>query len=115
MIVLFLDAGGMNEERIDMDFEWYSEKEQYNIEHHNGINLDVVQKVFDDPFRIQKYDETHSGLEDRWQTLGKVDNVIFVVYTERGTKYRVISARKAEPEERRIYYGTSKNDEWFIP
>ena len=96
-----------------MIFEWYSEKERENIEKHK-LNLETVKRVFDDPFRVLKYDEVHSGLEDRWQTLGKVDGVLFVVYTERGEKIRVITAREATPEERRVYYGTSRNENWFI-
>jgi uncharacterized DUF497 family protein len=47
-----------------MEFEWYSEKEQANIEKH-GISLDTVKMVFSDPFRIMQYDMEHSGLEDR--------------------------------------------------
>jgi uncharacterized DUF497 family protein len=43
--------------------------------------------------------------EERWQTLGKVDKVLFVVYTERGEKMRLISARIANKVEKRSYYG----------
>jgi uncharacterized DUF497 family protein len=37
------------------EFEWYSEKERINVEKH-GIDLAIVKKVFDDPFRIVQYD-----------------------------------------------------------
>jgi uncharacterized DUF497 family protein len=96
-----------------MEFEWYSEKERINIEKH-GVDLEMVKQVFDDPFRIEQYDASHSGAEDRWQTLGKAGEVLFVVYTERGTKTRIITAREAEPEERRIYYGERDKENWFI-
>jgi uncharacterized DUF497 family protein len=96
-----------------MDFEWYSEKERLNVEKH-GIGLETVKRVFDDPFRVERYDESHSGTEDRWQVLGKAGDVLFVVYTERGATTRVITARGAEPEERRIYYGESGKGNWFI-
>ena len=36
--------------------------------------------------------------------MGFVDDVLFVVYTERRDTIRIISARIAEPFERRIYY-----------
>ena len=98
----------------ELEFEWYSEKEQLIAEKH-GINMDAIKQIFSDPFRIMKYDEIHSGLEDRWQVLGMVNNVLFAVYTERGLKIRIITAREATPEERRIYYGTSSNEYWFIP
>jgi uncharacterized DUF497 family protein len=62
-----------------MDLEWYSEKERINVEKH-GIDLETVKQVFDDPFRIEKYDESHSGAENRWQVLGKSGDVLFVVY-----------------------------------
>ena len=97
-----------------MEFEWYSEKERLNIEKH-GIDLEMVKGVFDDPFRLEQYDAFHSGTEDRWQVLGKSGDVLFVVYTERGIKTRIISARKAEPEERQIYYGRNDKGAWFIP
>jgi uncharacterized DUF497 family protein len=97
-----------------MDFEWYSEKERLNVEKH-GIDLETVKQVFDDPFRIEQYDESHSGMENRWQVLGKAGDVLFVVYTERGATTRIITAREAEPEERRIYYGESGKENCFIP
>jgi hypothetical protein len=43
-----------------------------------------------------------------WQTIGIAGKVLFVVYTERGDLTRIISARFAEPFERRIYYGDSE-------
>lgn len=45
----------------------------------------------------------HSQDEDRWQVIGKVKEVLFVVYTERGDITRIISARKADSQERKIY------------
>ena len=96
------------------EFEWYSEKERLIAEKH-GIDMEAVKKMFDDPFRIVQYDDVHSGLEDRWQILGMVNGVLFAVYTERGQKVRIITAREATPEERRIYYGESKKGNWFIP
>jgi uncharacterized DUF497 family protein len=43
------------------------------------------------------------------------NGVLFVVYTERGEKIRIITAREATPEERRFYYGENDNGDWFIP
>jgi len=97
-----------------LEFEWYSEKERLIAEKH-GLDIETIKRIFDDPFRIVQYDMTHSGLEDRWQILGKFKDVIFTVYTERGEKIRIITARKATPEERRIYYGKNKKGQWFVP
>ena len=45
--------------------------------------------------------------EDRIQTIGSIGKVIFVVYTERNNRCRIISARKANAKERELYYGYS--------
>jgi len=97
-----------------LEFEWYSEKERLISEKH-GLDIEKIKLVFDDPFRIVQFDKNHSGMEDRWQILGKVDGILFAVYTERDEKIRIITAREATPEERRIYYGKSKKGYWFIP
>ena len=97
-----------------LEFEWYTEKARLIAEKH-GIDMEAVKKIFDDPDQIIQYDDVHSGLEDRWQILGLVDGVLFAVYTERGKKVRIITAREATPEERRVYYGTSNKGSWFIP
>ncbi|MCR4796825.1 MAG: BrnT family toxin [Lachnospiraceae bacterium] len=54
----------------------------------------------------------NNTLENRWQTIGKVDSVIFVAYEERvGDEIRLISARLATAAERRIYNGYSNNED----
>ena len=63
--------------------------------------------VFDD--RIEFFDEEHSIDEDRWKVIGKVEEILFVVYTERTDTIRLISAREATDAERRIYYDCSAN------
>ena len=95
-------------------FEWFSEKERLIAEKH-GLTMETVKQIFDDPLRIVQHDEVHSGLEERWQTWGKVKGVLFAVYTERGEKIRIITAREATPQERRIYYGTSDKGFWYVP
>jgi hypothetical protein len=96
---------------LEMVFEWDEEKEQENIRNH-GINFTDAADVFYDPGRMERHDDDSSEEEDRWQTLGFVDDVLFVVYTERGDITRIISARIAEPFERRIYYGNSETHGW---
>ena len=60
--------------------------------------------VFNDSNRIEIYDVEHSQYEDRYSTIGMVDDVLFVVYTERGEAIRLISARLATSRERSIYF-----------
>ena len=85
-------------------FEWDDEKAAINFRKH-GIKFQTAAKVFNDPYRFEKYDDAHSTGEDRWKVIGMVNKLLFVIYTERGERTRLISAREAEPEERREYYG----------
>jgi uncharacterized DUF497 family protein len=55
-----------------------------------------------------RYDTQHSEKEERWQTLGLVNQVLFVVYTEQGI--HLITARVADLNERRLYNGDGTGD-----
>lgn len=89
---------------MELEFEWDEEKERRNIKKH-GISFQTAAKVFGDIDRIEIYDEAHSIDEDRYITIGWAEDVLFVVYTERSPKIRLISARLATVEERRMYDG----------
>ncbi len=98
-----------------MEIEWDPEKNGKNKRNH-GISFETAQYVFADPNRLERYDrskDNDSG-EDRYQTLGTVGRVLFVVYTERQEVCRLISARLASRDERRIYNenGKAKNSDW---
>lgn len=89
-----------------MQFEWDDEKEKINIVKH-GIDFTTAARVFKDENRLELYDETHSDTEDRYITIGIIDGIaylVMVVYTEREEAIRLISARKATKQERRMYY-----------
>lgn len=133
----------MGEERMvsftlaGMAFEYDEEKNRINIQKH-GISFRNAARVFFDFDRIEFYDDMHSDEEDRYDTvgdttagtyleesgnslignvdqfIGKVNDILFVVYTERvrvdedGKKIdvtRLISARQATSFERGLYYG----------
>jgi len=53
-----------------MTFEWDEKKNYDNVRYH-GIYFEDAELIFDDPFRIERYDTRNSGEEDRWQTVGK--------------------------------------------
>ena len=76
------------------------------------LSFEVAQYVFADAERLERFDRSESNTlqEERWQTIGKVGSVFFVVYTERGNDKRIITARKANKAERRIYNGYYKID-----
>lgn len=89
-----------------MLFEWDDAKEKINISKH-GIDFSTAALVFDDAFRIEKYDALHSDDEDRYITIGQIQGttvVIVVVYTEREESIRIISARPATKREEEAYY-----------
>ncbi len=86
-----------------MKFEWDEEKNRANMAKH-GIDFNIAMHVFDDENRIEIYDFEHSIVEDRYNTIGLVHDILFVVYTERKDSLRIISARLATVAERRLYY-----------
>jgi len=73
------------------------------------VSFEIATRVFADPFALVKQDRIENG-EHRWQTLGIVDSflLLLVAHTVRGDEdgtevIRIISARRAEPKERRRY------------
>ena len=89
-------------------FEWDDNKNQMNKRKY-GISFDEAAFVFQDDYRLEYPDYWHSDDEERYITIGKVDKVLFVVYTERNEDIRLISARIADKDERKMYYGYGEN------
>ena len=86
-------------------FEWNEEKEIQNFKKH-GIHFKTAAKVFLDPYKLIRKDEEHPQ-EERYNILGKVGKVLFVVCIFREENVvRMISARiAAVPEKERYYHG----------
>ena len=96
-------------DNIDMPIngiEWDNKKAQDNLSEHK-VSFETAQYIFSDFNRLERIDRSEGNVsgEERWQTLGKVGKLLFVVYTERGMNKRIISARLADKSERRIYNG----------
>ena len=86
-----------------MDFEWDSAKERANRQKH-GVDFRTAAKVFLDPYVIE-FDDRDARGEPRFSAIGLVDGrMLFVGYTVRGDVIRIISARGAEPHEKRKYH-----------
>jgi len=83
---------------------WDPVKSRRNQRKH-GVDFEEAATVFRDPFLQIIPDPGHSDEEDRWIALGKSIRQILlvVVHTEDERTIRIISARKAEPRERRHY------------
>ena len=86
-----------------MKFEWDENKNIINKEKHK-ISFETAAYVFEDPYYIEMFDFEHSVDEDRYITIGKVGDVLFVTFTERKETIRLISARLATNIERKLYY-----------
>ena len=84
--------------------DWDDEKAATNLKKH-GIKFEDAARIFLDDNRLDYFDEKHSEEEDRYITIGMVNAVLFVVYTERGATTRLISARRATKREKERYYG----------
>lgn len=89
-----------------MIFEWDEHKNRINKRLH-GVSFELAIHAFYDPDRIERYDAVHSTLnEERRIIIERVKEmlILFVSYTDRNGHTRIISARKAEPDEEAEYY-----------
>ena len=94
-----------------MVFEWDPEKDRINRKIHR-ISFSTAKFVFNDAERWERFDSFHNDNEDRWQTIGLVDKVLFVLYTEQKEIIRIISARMTDENEKRIYNGERNIESW---
>ncbi len=91
-----------------MKFEWDPAKAKANRVRH-GVSFEDAQAIFADLNAIETLDE--SSDEPRWRLLGRAGpNLLMVVYTERGNRIRIISARKASKREQKVYLGQEQSD-----
>ena len=85
-------------------FEWDEGNAVKNWEKH-GVSQSECEQIFFSKPLIVKRDKKHSVVETRFFALGKTDTdrLLFIVFTVRGEKIRVISARDMTRAERRRY------------
>lgn len=82
--------------------EWDKQKNEANIRAH-GIDFNDVSGIFNEHILI-KMDSRKDYGEKRWIGLGLLDGIVLViVYTMRNYVLRIISVRKANRNERKIY------------
>lgn len=89
-------------------FEWDPAKAESNLRKHR-VSFEIATRAFADPFVMSWQDRIEGG-EYRWQTLGLVEGylLLLVAHTFRDDDecvdvIRIISARRAEPKERKRY------------
>jgi uncharacterized DUF497 family protein len=91
-----------------MKYEWDENKRQRNIKQHE-IDFLYVLPLFANKKAISFEDNRYDYGEVRHILFGEIDERLFqVAYTLRGSTIRVISARKANKRERRIYENATK-------
>ncbi len=89
---------------MQIEFEWDENKNDRNARKH-GVQFEEAATVFLDPNSVTIFDNTHSIEENRYIDLGlsSEGRLLLVVYTERGSRIRIISARLCTAKEARLY------------
>ncbi len=92
--------------RIDpgaFEFEWDRGNIGKNKAH--GVEDSEAEEAFFDERKLLLRDSLHSASEDRFILLGrtKPGRMLLIVYTKRGRRFRVISARDMKRTERPLY------------
>jgi uncharacterized DUF497 family protein len=89
-------------------FEWDEQKDEINIRKH-GVPFTTAVLIFEDPNCLTFPESVKAG-ETRWHAIGAVQNSLLFLtvvhtYTEQGAGQlvRIISARRATSQERRLY------------
>ena len=85
-------------------FDWDEGNSVKNLASHDVSDAEAEQVFFNRP-RILRPDSEHSAVEPRYYLLGQTDagRLLFVAFTVRGDRVRVISARDMTKKERRKY------------
>lgn len=87
-----------------MTYEWDPRKAEANRRKH-GVPFEEAASIFRDMGALTFEDPDHSDEEPREITIGlsTQGRVLFVSHCDRGKRIRIISARKATPNERTQY------------
>jgi uncharacterized DUF497 family protein len=90
-----------------LKFEWDNNKDRVNTSKH-GVTFDEAQTAFYDEYAIQFFDPEHSESEDRFLLLGTSFKLKMLVvchcFRDEETVVRIISARKADKDETKVYW-----------
>jgi uncharacterized DUF497 family protein len=84
-----------------IDFEFDHAKSLSNLKKH-GINFEKAKTIWDDPDCV----EVPARLQDelRLLVIGKIEGKLWAaIITYRNNKIRIISVRRARPEEEAVY------------
>ncbi|MCL5102776.1 MAG: BrnT family toxin [Armatimonadetes bacterium] len=87
-----------------MHFDWDARKAKQNQAKH-GVRFEEALSVFSDPLATVFPDPDHSEAEKRYIQIGTsvAGRLLIVIFTDRGSTVRIVSARKAVRYEREAY------------
>ena len=90
---------------MKLKFEWNETKARSNWRRH-GVSFELATSIFKDPFAIERLDDRLDYGEPRFVVLGMAEGqvLLFVAYTEREDRIRIISARRATQHEEEDYF-----------
>ena len=85
-------------------FQWDEGNATKNWDKHDVSQSECEQVFFNRPVMLRR-DQKHSEIESRFYVPGQTDlgRLLFVVFTVRGDKIRIISARNLTLREERRY------------
>ena len=93
---------------INEEFEWDDDKATSNFEKH-GVGFEDARAVFRDPFAVELLDDREDYGEERYVLIGmSASKILVIACTKRNERIRIISVRKAEPNERRYYHESNQ-------
>lgn len=86
-----------------MEFDWDNSKDASNRSKHE-VSFEFAMRVFRDPRLVIVEATRAADKERRWKAIGLIGNRLFsVVFTIRGEAIRLISARRTNRREDRLY------------
>ncbi len=90
--------------RKPLSFDWDQGNINKNFVRHL-ITTNMAEESFKDKYLLTFPDPMHSKVEDRHHLIGQTKDkvLLFISYTIRKTKIRIISARIADKKERKFY------------
>jgi uncharacterized protein len=99
---LFADFAGFDWDKGNRDKNWRTHKVAW---------WECEEAFFNQPLYVVK-DQGHSLREERYYALGRTHThrMLFVVFTRRKSRIRVISARDMSKRERKVYLAKVQKD-----
>lgn len=91
-----------------MEFEWDKGNSSKNLKKHD-VSDQEAEEAFFDRDKVQHPDPIHSQSEKRFFLIGKTKNhkLLYIAYTKRDNKIRIISARPLNQKEKYLYEKSS--------